>query len=178
MAVAGLACSSDETVAPDQQEAIEGLDLSAEVVRINTGGAFANGMILSVQVNVTNTTSQTVSRTMPAACAVRVRLYLQDTDLRYDQTTFPCNAETVVPLVLSPGETKSLTSGSYFPINILADSVPAAFYRATAVLRITGENPVEIEAGQYRLPNCPDLTRPETCVYTGPPAVTGRTSED
>jgi hypothetical protein len=75
-----------------------------------------------------------------------------------------------VPLNIAAGATANLTSGTGFPNTIEADSVPAGFYRATAVLRITGQNPIELEAGQYRLPHCVDPTTPLTCRYDGPPA--------
>lgn len=171
LAAASLACGNDDPAGPDGETAIPGLSLTAAVTPINTGGAFANGMILAVGVDITNTTSVAAQYTMPAGCAVRIRLYLSGSDRpKYDQTQFPCDASSTIPLNLAAGEKKTIPSGTSFPYNIESDSVAAGIYRATAVLRITGHAPIELEAGQYRLPHCANPAVPLSCTFVGPPA--------
>jgi hypothetical protein len=169
LAAAGLSCSSDETTAPDEQP-IPGINISAAVMTIAGGGAYAPGMLLSLGATITNTTNAAVTLSTPAGCAVRVRLYqLSGAKRVYDQTTFPCDAAVTVPLNLAAGESKTIPSQTTFPHNLESDSIPPATYRATAVVRITGQAPIELEAGSYRLPNCVSgITL--SCAYVGPPA--------
>ena len=175
LATACLACGGDEPVDPNGLS-IDGLALEASVTNIAGGGTtIPPGSILALQVSLRNTTNTAIQVHHPAGCAVRARLYLPgNNNLLYDQTLFPCEDEVTVALVIPAGETKTLTSGTTFPYAIQADSVPGGFYRAVAVLRITGEDPIELEAGQYRLPNCPT---PSTCVYVGPPATIDTTRQ-
>jgi hypothetical protein len=168
MAAILTACGNDDPVDPDENTTLSGLDLSASVVFIAGGGSVPAGSILALEVEFANNTSAPIEVHYPAGCGVRARLYLVGNDnLLYDQTLFPCSIETTVGLTIPSGETRTLSSGTTFPYVIQTDSVPAGFYRATAVLRVTGGNPIEIEAGQYRLPNCP---APNSCTYVGPPA--------
>ena len=111
---------------------------------------------------VRNTTNETVEYNYPAGCPVRFRLYDLTTDaLVYDQTANGCNVTTVAPLPLGPQQSRTLTSGTRFPWEVSGDSIPTSVtYRATAVLRITGENPIELEAGNYRIPTCVFEPRP------------------
>lgn len=169
LGAAALIACSDDPAGPDGDdgELFDGLELGATVVHIAGGGSIPPGTILAVEVSLRNTTSATIEKSIPAGCAVRARLYLGNDNPVYDQTVLPCNVSTTIPLIVAPGETKHLSSGTHFPFAIEADSVPAAIYRATAVLRITGENPIELDAGTYRLPHC---STPDTCAFVGPPA--------
>jgi hypothetical protein len=83
-------------------------------------------------------------------------LYDLTTDaLVYDQTLHGCNVTTIVPFTLGPQQSRTFTSGTRFPWEVSGDSIPTNIsYRATGVLRITGENPIELEAGSYRIPTC------------------------
>jgi hypothetical protein len=171
LAATGGACDNDDPVDPGAQTSINGIELGASVTNIAGGGELDPGMILALSVTLRNTTSAPIVVNYPAGCPVRVRLYLPgNDDLLYDQTVFPCDVTTTIPLTVGAGQTRTLSSGTAFPWAVQADSVPAGFYRATAVLRIAGQNPIELEAGQYRLPNCPDPSRPATCAFVGPGA--------
>jgi hypothetical protein len=170
-AAACVMCAScgKDSVSPGLDETVNGLALHASVVPVFGGGALGDIPMLSVGVDITNTTNDPITLHYPAGCPVRIRLYQAGNDnLVYDQSLFPCNYDVIVPLALAPGQTRSLSSGDFFPWVVGQDSVTPGYFRAVAILRITGEEPFELEAGSYRLPRCPDPMPP--CFYVGPPA--------
>jgi hypothetical protein len=171
LAAAGLACSDDDATGPTENTTITGLALTASVVEVTAGGGSGSAKLLSVQVSIRNTTDTTIARGFPAGCAVRIRLYRAGTDeLVYDQTQWACEADTSVPFQLPGGQTKTLASPTFFPWNVSGDSLAAGSYRATGVLRLTGESPIELPAGTYRLPSCP---LPPECTLVGRGAING-----
>jgi hypothetical protein len=140
-----VACGGDQAAGP-ADGAVDDLALAAAVVEI------ADGRMVSVQAFLTNNTSGDIAVSYPAGCPVRIRLYRQGDDaLVYDEAGFPCSFAVTATLTLSPGQTRTLTSGGRFPWTVSGDSIPVGPYRATGIVRIIGENPVELEAGTYHL---------------------------
>lgn len=172
LATLALGCSDSEPTDPNDTQAINGVELTGEIVVIPGGiSAFASGMVLSAKVEARNVTSQNVDITYPVSCPVRIRLYRPADDrLIYDQTQFDCDASLVTTLHLGAGQTHSFTTGNTTPTAIEADSVAAGYYRAVGVFRTTGNNPIEVELGQFRLAHCPNPATPQTCAFVGPGA--------
>jgi hypothetical protein len=111
-----------------------------------------------VVATLTNTKGLAVSRSYPASCAVRVRLYTTpDHVLVYDETTVPCASGEPTELTLFPGESKTLQSGVRWPPDVLGDSLAAARYYVGAVVQTEGAQIVEIAAGVYRVPLCVEV---------------------
>jgi hypothetical protein len=165
-----LACSEAGGVTDATEEpgdAIDGLGLSAAVVLVQGGGG-QSIMLVSLQVNVSNTTDEAITRHYPTGCPVRLRLYETGTNgrLAYDETTKPCNSSAQTPLSLQPGQTRVLTSTAQFPWEVAGDSLSPGPYHAKAILRIAGENPVELNAGNYTVPRCVVVEPPGGLPYT------------
>lgn len=141
---------------PLDEELIPGVTLSASVVELDVTEATGSRIkMVSAEVALQNTTAEPIEHSYPGGCPVRMRLYRQsDNALIYDQTLFPCNVSAVQSFTLPAQGAKSFTSGARFPWEVAGDSIPPATYRATAVFRVTGLDPVEIEAGTYRVPTC------------------------
>jgi hypothetical protein len=113
---------------------------------------------LSVQVDLTNQTGEQLARAYPAGCPVRVRLYRPlDGALVYDESRTPCTAENPVDFTIGPHGTVQPASGPRNPWFVHGDTIAApATYNAAALVRIVGQNPIEIDSGTYRLPFCKD----------------------
>ena len=167
---------------PDGQ-AIEGVDLSASVNRI-VSNAGANIYLVAGQVTLTNTTASAITLHYPAACPVRMRLSEASGNgaIVYDESSLPCNFAAAVDVTLQPGASTTLASTPRFPWDVAGGTtcisdegvvgpacVPPGVYIASVILRITGENPIELDAGDYRLPRC---------IIVGPPGGVRSTSCD
>jgi hypothetical protein len=95
---------------------------------------------------------------------VRLRLYREsDQVLVYDEGRMPCTVTTPVGLRIDAQATVVLTSGNRYNPSIAGDSLPPGMYRGAALLRITGLNPIEIDAGTYRLARCTEFSG--TCTF-------------
>jgi len=113
---------------------------------------------LGAQVTLTNTTDLKLERSYPAGCPVLLRLYREpDQTLVYDEGRRPCNVTTPIAFEIDAQATAVLSSGTRFNPTVAGDSIPAGTYRAAALLRITGFNPIEIDAGTYRLARCDEI---------------------
>jgi hypothetical protein len=119
---------------------------------------------LSARVTLTNTTAAAIDRTYPAGCPVLLRLYREsDQALVYDEGQRPCVVTTPIGFRVEGQASTVLASGTRFNPTVAGDSIPAGTYRAAVLLRITGMNPIEIEAGTYRLASCDQVTA--TCTH-------------
>ena len=140
------ACGSDSGTGP--QTEFDGVKYTAAVVLVPTGGQ----TLLSVVVTLTNTGGETRSRTYPASCPVRIRLYRSaDNALLYDETRRACSAEPTATVSLASLESKTLQSGVRFPGTIAGDSLPFTTYVVRAVVLTEGTKEVLINAGTYAL---------------------------
>jgi hypothetical protein len=109
----------------------------------------------TVMVTLRNTTGQTVTRSYPAGCPVRIRLYrLLDGELVYDESDLECAFADPATITLAPGESKTLQSGPRWPPAVVGDSLVPSTYNVGAVLKTEGTTAVEISAGAYRIPDC------------------------
>jgi hypothetical protein len=148
-----IACGSEGGVVDplgNGEFMLDGLEVTAAVTSVPGAGP-----PLAVLVTLRNTTSATIVRTYPAGCPVRIRLFRLDDDTAlYDETAHECLGTTPVEISVAPGASKVLTSGTRSPWAIHGDSLAGATYRFAAVLRIVGENPIELDAGLYKLPFC------------------------
>jgi hypothetical protein len=141
---------------------LDGVALSAEVVEIIHDATSVTQ--LAMQVRLTNTTSQLIVRSYPSGCPVLMRFYNPlDLSLAYDEGQRPCLVTTPVEIRLQPQESIMLTSGVRFPWQITGDSLAAGAYYAAALLRITGVNPIEIDAGIYAIPHCEETVGATIC---------------
>lgn len=87
-----------------------------------------------------------------------MRFYSRGDDaLVYDEAVAACSTSSTVALTVPAGGSAELVSGVHPPWGIIGDSIPAGIYRVTAVLRITGQTPIELEAGLHNVQEC-DLT--------------------
>ena len=112
----------------------------------------------SAFVTMTNTKGLAVTRTYPAGCPVRIRLYrASDGVLVYDESRRPCTYSEPVTLTLNAGESKTLQSGVRWPPDVLGDSLAAVRYFVGAVVQTEGAQLVEIAAGVYRMPLCVEI---------------------
>ena len=142
IAIAG--CATDGT---GPQTEFDGVKYSATVNLIQSGGSLTNFAVL---VTLENLTTAVVTRTYPAACPVRVRLYSSgDGRLVYDETLRTCDFATTTTLQLQSRETRTLTSGTRLPGTVLGDSLPVATYIVHAVVTTEGARMVELAAGSY-----------------------------
>jgi hypothetical protein len=118
----------------------------------------------TVMVTLRNTTGQTVTRSYPAGCPVRIRLYrLLDGALVYDESDIECAFADPTTITLAPGESRTLQSGPRWPPAVVGDSLPASTYNVRAVLKTEGTEPVEISAGAYRIPDCRETETQTIC---------------
>jgi hypothetical protein len=132
---------------------LDGIALSAQVVEVIHDATSVTQ--LTMRVTLTNTTNQVLVRNYPAGCPVLMRFYHPlDFSLAYDEGQRPCTVTTPVEFRLEPQESMTLTSGLRFPWEILGDSLGSGAYYAAALLRITGSNPIEIDAGTTSIPHC------------------------
>ena len=117
---------------------------------------------LTLRVELTNQSDEMLSRAYPAGCPVRIRLYrVLDNALVYDESRFPCGAESPIGFSLGPQQSIAISSGTRNPWEVAGDSLPVpASYYAAALVRVVGQNPIEIDAGVYRLPFCRDSFPP------------------
>lgn len=101
-----------------------------------------------VLVKMENMTTAVLTRSFPAGCGVRIRLYRPiDGRLVYDETRWPCDYTTPVTITLQPRASSQLTSGGRN--SPLGDSLPAASYIVHAVVRTEGTKHVEVDAGTF-----------------------------
>jgi len=112
----------------------------------------------SVVVTLRNTTNSDVTRSYPAGCPVRIRLYRAlDNALVYDETTVTCGFTEPNTFTLEPGASRTLQSGTRWPPTVVGDSLPASTYNVSAVLQTEGPQAVEISAGSYKMPDCREV---------------------
>jgi hypothetical protein len=115
-----------------------------------------------VVVTLSNTRGIAATRTYPAGCPVRIRLYrVSDGVLVYDESKTPCAVTDPVTVTLFAGESMTLQSGVRWPPNVLGDSLAAVRYYVGAVVQTEGTQFVEIAAGVYRMPLCVELVGTE-----------------
>lgn len=132
-------------------EEIDGVRYTARVEEIlaETTRRFA------VFVTLTNTNPESVTKTYPSGCPVRIRLYRQqDNKLQYDETKVACSVTSPASFSLAPGASQSLQSGVRWPPDVLGDTLVAVTYNVRAVVTTEGTRVVEVEAGAYRVPSC------------------------
>jgi hypothetical protein len=161
-----VACAgAEDPVTPDDDTVLSGVSVAASVIEVDgTAGTGSRVKRMSVDVTLTNTTSSSIEYSYPAGCPTRFRLYRESDDaLVYDQTALPCSVSTTASLTLAPFQARTLSSGGRFPWEISGDSLAPGNYRVTGVLRITGEEPIELEAGTYRLPLCSTVSNATVC---------------
>jgi hypothetical protein len=155
-------------------EVIEGIGLAANMSLI-VSNAEANIYLVAGQVTLTNTAETAITLHYPAGCPVRMRLTEPGAngEIVYDESSLPCNLAASVDVTLQPGASTTLASTPRFPWDVAGGStcisddgvvgpacVAPGSYVASVILRITGENPIEVDAGNYRLPRC---------IIVGPP---------
>ena len=144
------------------QNTLDGIALTAQVVEVVHSATSVKQV--SLHVTLTNTTNAAVVRSYPAGCPVLIRLYrVQDLALVYDEGQQPCGFTTPTDVRLEPGASATLTSGLRFPWTITGDSLSAGAYYAAALLRITGVNLIEVDAGIYSLPFCYETPAATVC---------------
>ena len=103
-----------------------------------------------VLVKLENLTTETLTRTYPSGCAVRIRLYLAIDGRRvYDETQQPCLYDAPATIQLPSRTTYQLTSGGR--LNLLGDSLPQATYIVRGVVRTEGPAALEVDAGTVNL---------------------------
>ena len=142
IAIAG--CATDGT---GPQTEFDGVKYTATVSLIQSGQSLTQFAVL---VTLENMTTATVTRTYPAGCPVRVRLYRQVDGRRvYDETLRTCDFTTSATITLTSRATQTLTSGPRLPGTVLGDSLPVATYIVHAVATTEGISLVELPAGSY-----------------------------
>jgi hypothetical protein len=145
--LASLAAGCAESVGTTDEGnyQLDGVTITAAVVELSD-------KLVSVQATLSNTTAERIDLHYPAGCPVRIRLYRAlDDALVYDEGIWECNYDVGVDLTVPPGGRRVLTSGTRFSWEIAGDSLPLGAYVARAILRIVGQNPIEVEAGLYNL---------------------------
>jgi hypothetical protein len=164
-AALGAACGKGgDVVEPNGNgnAVLDGIALSAEVVEITH--TVTSVVQVTMQVTLRNTTSAAITRSYPAGCPVRMRFYdAQTLTLVYDEGQRPCPVTTPVQFTIQPQESMMLATGVRFPWDILGDSLASAAYYAAALVRITGLNPIEVDAGVYAIPHCEELPVGTVC---------------
>jgi hypothetical protein len=170
-----VSCGDDGGVitGPDEP-AIDGIGLAASVNLIPANPA-AGIYLAAGQVTLTNTSESALTLHYPAGCPVRMRLTETGANgtIVYDEASIQCNVATAVDLTLQPGASTTLASTPRFPWDVAGgsvciidegvagpDCIPPGAYVASVILRIIGEDPIELDAGTYRLPRC---------IVVGPP---------
>lgn len=127
----------------------DGVKYTASVNTIQSGMSLTQFAVL---VKLENMTTATVTRTYPAGCPVRVRLYREsDGRLVYDETSRPCSFTEPATITLPSRTTHTLTSGPRLPGTVLGDSLPVATYTVRAVVTTEGTTHVEVLAGSYAI---------------------------
>jgi hypothetical protein len=146
-ATAATGCSTD--VAAPQNE-FSGIKYTAEVADVP--GPISGTHQFSVIVTLQNNGGDAKTRTYPASCPVRIRLYrVSDGRLLYDETKWTCAADPLVTLTIDGFSSKTLQSGTRFPTNVMGDSLPHTTYTVYAVVLTEGSTLVEIRAGTISL---------------------------
>ena len=149
VAAASAAACNDDTATNSLGEVIPGVSITASVA-----GGDAGFLIASVSFN--NRTREPVQVHYPAGCPVRLQFYRRGRSAPvFDEGGFPCDVATIVPFEIPSLTTRDLVSGFRSPNTILGDSLTPGQYDVIAILRITGEQPIEIEAGTVRLAPIP-----------------------
>lgn len=148
-ALALAACSDD--LGSGTQSVFDGVRYTARVVTYDVG-IMKPILVFAVFVTMTNTGAGQQTRTYPAACPVRLRLYRQtDGALMYDETRRSCDPQPATTITLAGQETKELQSGIRYPSTIAGDSLPFTTYLVRAVLATEGSTLVTVPAGTYQL---------------------------
>lgn len=135
----------------DLGDGFDGVEYTAEVEEIvsETTRRF------TVVAHLTNTKNESVTRTYPAGCPVRIKLHRAlDNQLVYDETQLPCSVTTPTTITIAPGGTHKLQSGVRWPPTVLGDSLAATTYNVRAVVNTEGTRLVEVSAGIYKVPDC------------------------
>ena len=141
---------------------LNGLALTAQVIEVEH--EMTSVIQVTMRVTLTNTTDAPIVRSYPAGCPVLMRFYHSlDLSLAYDEGRRPCSVTTPVSFSVQPQESITLTSGLRFPWEILGDSLGSGAYYAAALLRVTGINPIEVDAGVYAIPHCEQVGIQTVC---------------
>jgi hypothetical protein len=144
-ALIGAAGCGTDPVGPKTEYG--GVKYTAAVNTIQSGMSLTQFAVL---VTLENMTTATVTRTYPAGCPVRIRLYRDSDGKRvYDETLRTCAFTNPATLQLTSRATFTLTSGPRLPGTVLGDSLPVATYIVHAVVQTEGTTVVEIAAGSY-----------------------------
>jgi len=162
-----LACGGGDAAGPSQPgNVIDGVAYTATVEEVVHFATTVKQV--TIRVTLTNTTAATVTRSYPAGCPVRMRFYrMTDDKLVYDESQFPCGTTNTVSVTIGPKQSATVASGTRNPWEIAGDSLPVpATYYAGAIVRIVGMNPIELDAGTYRLPRCVEVFPPMGMPYT------------
>ena len=145
-AMVAAGCGTD--VAAPQNE-YGGIRYTAEVAESSSQSGAKQFIVI---VTLKNTGGGAQTRTYPASCPVRIRLYqVSDGRLVYDETTRPCAANPLVTLTIDGFASKTLQSGVRFATTVLGDSLPRTTYTAYAVVLTEGSTLVEVRAGTMTL---------------------------
>jgi hypothetical protein len=152
-------CGDGDGAGPVEEESpVSGITISAVTVQyLGNPDAIPSkqAWYSLVRVSLTNVTGEAITLHHPAGCAVTVRLYTTPTDVMvYDEAVAACAVATPVAVVVPPGETRTLESATKPPWVITGDSLPADGYRFAGVLRLMGNNPIELDAGVHNLQLC------------------------
>lgn len=144
--VGALACG-DGVSAPETT--FDGIKYTAATNTITS----ANGATqFTVLVTLENTTGGTLTRTYPATCPVRIKLYrASDQALLYDESRRDCDMSITATLTIGGRETAQVSSGVRFAQNVLGDSLPSTTYNVKALVLTECTKTVLIDAGQYTL---------------------------
>jgi hypothetical protein len=151
--LAGAACGGSASASGPSGigNQFDGVEYSAVVTEI----PHETTRWFSVVVTLRNTNDVTATRSYPAGCPVRVRLYrLLDNQLVYDETKNVCGVTTATTITLLPGQAATLQSGSRWPPSVVGDSLSATTYNVRAVVQTEGTVLNEVDAGAYRIPDC------------------------
>jgi hypothetical protein len=150
--LAFLGCSQD--LGSGLPTEFDGVKYTAQVVQFDVGSQNPPSpvIVFNVTVTLTNTGTAQQTRTYPAACPVRVRLYRQaDGALMYDETRRNCDPQPTATINLGGQESKTVQSGIRYPSTIAGDSLPFTTYIVRAVVPTEGAKLVLLTAGTYEL---------------------------
>jgi hypothetical protein len=150
LVAAAAACSTDLGSGPPSE--FDGIKYTAEVQDIVSGSSGARQF--AVVVTLQNLTSSTKTRTYPATCPVRVRLYRSsDNFLAYDETLRSCSPTPTSTITIPAQGTSTLTSGVRFPATVAGDSLATGqtTYTVRAIVTTEGDKEVLIDAGTTHL---------------------------
>lgn len=149
LALSATAAAGCSVAATGPETEFNGIKYTAEVADIV--GALGTHQY-SVIVTLTNTSGVQQTRTYPASCPVRIRLYrVADNSLLYDETRRVCDETPAATISVDAFSSKTLQSGVRFSTTFVGDSLPHTTYTVRAVVKTEGTRFVEVLAGTIAL---------------------------